>query len=165
MEKKPDVEPILASPVLCALQEAVEGECHQLESKDIVEKVEFSLWATPTVNILKANGTTWSCGEYAVTVNPRTPDSTFLSIQFPCLTMSLSSRKGQNDPASNSMSAHQKLSLEPDSQHFVTINIHCGLYWNKMLPFGIAPSPAIFSGPWTSFFKVLSMLQSFYMTF
>ena len=30
LEKKPDVEPILASPVLCALQEVVEGECHQL---------------------------------------------------------------------------------------------------------------------------------------
>ena len=63
----------------------------------------------------------------------------------------------------DSMNAHQKLPLEPDSQRFVTINTHCGLYWYKRLPFGIASFPAIFQQ--TSFFKVLSMLQPFYMTF
>ena len=42
------------------------------------------------------------------------------------------------------MNAHQKLPLEPDSQQFVTINTHCGLYWYKRLPFGIASSLAIF---------------------
>lgn len=42
------------------------------------------------------------------------------------------------------MKAHQKLPLEPDSQQFVTINTHCGLYWYKRLPCGIASSSAIF---------------------
>lgn len=96
LEKKPDVEPMLASPVPCAFQEAVGGEFHLLESKDIVEKVGFSLWATPMVHVPKADGTTWSCGDYAVTVNPR-----FNIPQYPIsLPMSLSSCKGQNDSAS-----------------------------------------------------------------
>lgn len=163
LEKKPDVEPILASPVLCTLQEAVEGACHQLESKYIVEKVEFSLWATPMVHVPKADGTTWSCGDYAVTVNPR-----FNIPQYPISLPDYVFVKPQGSKRSSkldSVNDHQKLPLEPDSQHFVTINTHCGPYWNKRLPFGIPSSPAIFSGPWTSFFKVLSMLQSFYMTF
>ena len=34
--------------------------------------------------------------------------------------------------------------LNPDSQQFITINIHSGLYQYKRLPFGIASSQAIF---------------------
>lgn len=56
-----------------------------------MEKVEFSLWATPMVQVPKADGTTWSCGDYAITVNPQ-----FKIPQYPIsLPMSLSSCKGQ----------------------------------------------------------------------
>ena len=41
-------------------------------------------------------------------------------------------------------SAYQQLPLDPDSQQYVTINTHCGLYCCKRLPFGIASSPGIF---------------------
>ena len=41
-------------------------------------------------------------------------------------------------------SAYQQLPLDPDSQQYVTINTHHGLYRYKGLPFGIASSPAIF---------------------
>ncbi|XP_015775672.1 PREDICTED: uncharacterized protein K02A2.6-like [Acropora digitifera] len=40
--------------------------------------------------------------------------------------------------------AYQQLPLDPDSQQFVTINTHRGLYRHKRSPFGIASSPAIF---------------------
>ena len=43
-----------------ALQEVVDAEYHGLESEGIVEKVEFSEWATPMVHVPKADGTTRS---------------------------------------------------------------------------------------------------------
>ena len=36
-----------------------------------MEKVEFSEWAIPMVHLPKADGTTRSCGDYAVTVSPQ----------------------------------------------------------------------------------------------
>ena len=87
LEMKPDARPKFckARPVPYALQEAVEAEYNRLESEGIVERVEFSEWATPMVRVPKADGTTRSCGDYAVIVNP---SFTSLSIQFPSRRMS-----------------------------------------------------------------------------
>ena len=53
---KPDARPKFckARPVPYALQEAVEAEYNRLESEGIVERVEFSEWATPMVHVPKA---------------------------------------------------------------------------------------------------------------
>ena len=67
-----DTAKILQSlPSTYALQPAVEDEYNRLEAEDVIEKVEFSYWATPMVHIPKADRTTRSCGDYAVTVNPQ----------------------------------------------------------------------------------------------
>ena len=70
---KPDAQPKFckARSVPSALQEAVDAEYHQLESIGIVEKVEFSGWATPMVCVPKADGITLSYGDYAVRANPQ----------------------------------------------------------------------------------------------
>ena len=70
---KSDAQPKFykARPVPYSLQEAVEAECSQLEAESIVEKVEFGEWATPMVHVPKSDGTTRSCKDYAITVNPQ----------------------------------------------------------------------------------------------
>ena len=141
---KPDARPKFckARPVPYALQEAVEAEYNRLESEGIVERVEFSEWATPMVHVPKADGTTRSCGDYAVTVNPQLhvpqypipiPEDVFLKM-----------RGGQRFTKLDLKSAYQQLPLDPESQQFITINTHRGLYRYKRLPFGIASSPALF---------------------
>ena len=144
LEMKPNAQPKFckAHPVPYDLQEAVEAEYHRLESEGVVEKVEFSEWATPMVHVPKADGTTRSCGDYAVTVNPQLHVPQY-PIPLPELVF-VKLREGQRFTKLDLKSAYQQLPLDPDSQQFVTINTHCGLYRYKRLPFGIASSPAIF---------------------
>ena len=126
LEMKPDARPKFCKARLVpyALQEAVEAEYGRLESEGIVEKVEFSEWATPMVHLPKADGTTRSCGDYAVTVNPQLhvpqnpiplPEDVFLKL-----------RGGQRFTKVDLKSAYQ-LPLDPESQRLVTINTHSGL--------------------------------------
>ena len=144
LEMKSDAQPKFckARPVPYAPQEAVEAEYSRLEAEGIVEKVEFSEWATPMVHVPKSDGTTRSCGDYAVTVNPQLnvpqypiplPEDVFVKLQG-----------GQRFTKLDLKSTYQQLPLDPDSQTFVTINTHRGLYRYKRLPYGIASSPAIF---------------------
>ena len=93
------------------------------------------------VHIPKADGTTRLCGDYAVTVYPQLnvpqlpiplPEVVFVKLQ------------GRKRFTKLDLKNAYQLPLDPDSQQFVTINTHHGLYQYKRLPFGIASSPAIF---------------------
>lgn len=136
MEIKRDAKPKFckACTVPYALQEALDAEYHRLETEGIAEKVEFSEWATPMVHVPKADGTTRSCGDYAVTVNPQLnvpqypiplPEDVFVKLQGRLQFTKLDLKN-----------AYQQLPLDPDSQQFVNINTHRGLYRYKRLPFG-----------------------------
>ena len=94
------------------------------------------------VHIPKSDGTTHSCGDYSVTVNP--------SLHVPQYPVPLTEdvfcnlAGGQRYTKLDLTSAFRQIPLDPQSQQYVTINTHCGLYRYKRLPFGIASSPAIF---------------------
>ena len=131
-----------ARPVPYSLLDAVNEEYDRLERQGIVEKIEFSEWATPMVHIPKSDGTTRSCGDYAVTVNPQLyvphypiplPEEVFHKL-----------RGGQLFTKLDLKNAYQQLLIDEDSLPYVTINTHRGLYRYTRLPFGIASSPALF---------------------
>ena len=50
------------------IEEKFNAELDRLQQEGIIEPVEFSEWATPTVPVLKSNGSLPICGDYKVTV-------------------------------------------------------------------------------------------------
>ena len=52
-----------------AIQSKYEDALEKLVAEDIMEKVEHSEWASPTVPIVKGNGDLTVCGDYSITIN------------------------------------------------------------------------------------------------
>ena len=94
------------------------------------------------VHVRKSDGSTRSCGNYAISVNPQ--------LKVPSYPIPLPEdvfhkfRGGQLFTKLAAKNSYQQLPLDDESQEFVTINTHSGLYRYTRLPFGIASSPAIF---------------------
>ena len=57
-------------PVPFSLKPAVDRELQRMEDESIIERVEFSDWATPLVCTPKTDCTVRVCGDNKVTVNP-----------------------------------------------------------------------------------------------
>ena len=125
-----------------AIKDAIGKEIERLESSGVLEKVEFSKWATPIVPVPKKDGSFRLCGDYKVTLNPALevdqhplpkPEEIFASLAG-----------GQSFSKLDLSQAYQQLPLDAASSELVTINTHLGLYRYTRLPFGVASAPAIF---------------------
>ncbi len=141
---KPDAEPkfFKPRPVPYSMQEKVGKELDRLEKNGIIEKIDFSDWAAPTVDVIKPSGALRMCADFKVTINPQinvdqyplpTPEDLFNRL-----------RGGKFFTKLDMREAYSQLPVHIDSQKYLVINTIKGLYKYKRLPFGISSAPAIF---------------------
>ena len=66
-----DEKPVFIEPrvVPFTIHSKYEEALEKLVEEDIIEKVEHSEWASPTVPVIKPNGDLRICGDYSVTIN------------------------------------------------------------------------------------------------
>ena len=66
-----EANPVFIKPrvVPFAIRSKYEEALEKLVAEDIIERVEHSEWASPTVPIVKPNGDLRICGDYSVTLN------------------------------------------------------------------------------------------------
>ncbi|KAI2647716.1 hypothetical protein H4Q32_024734 [Labeo rohita] len=114
-------------PVPYALREAVEKELDGLEKAGIVSKIDRSDWAAPIVVVPKSDKSIRICGDYKVTINRNLEEETYPLPNTEDLFVKLAGELSKLDLAH----AYQKLKLDQNSEKYLTINTHRGLYNTK----------------------------------
>lgn len=140
---KPGHVPIFqkARTVPLKLRSEVEGALKELESTGVIEKVEFSDYASPIVPVRKQNGSLRVCGDFRK-INEILHESKF---PLPNMAELISNVSGHQFYTKLDLkNAYLQIEVVPDDCKYLVINTHLGLYKYLRLPFGIHSSPAIF---------------------
>ena len=131
-----------ARPVPYALRQKVEEELDRLESQGVVKKVERSDWASPIVCVPNKDGSIRICGDFKVSINRVLLDNPYPLPDTEDVFATLGG--GTVFSKIDLSNAYQQMELTADSQHYLTVNTHKGLYAYQRLTYGIASAPAIF---------------------
>ena len=131
-----------ARPVPYAIHDKYIAALDKLEADGIIEKVAHSDWASPTVPVIKPDGSIRICADYSTTINAHS-----VCEQYPLPTLEeLLSRIGTGSTFTklDLSQAYHHLELAPESRKYTTINTVKGLYQYTRLPFGIHSAVSIF---------------------
>lgn len=141
---QPGAQPVFckARPVPYSLKEAVEKELDRMEKEGIVSKVDRSQWGAPIVVVPKADKSIRICGDYKVTINSQLEVETYPLPNTEDLFATLAGGKWFSKL--DLSHAYQQLRLDKDSEQYLTINTHRGLYRYHRLSYGVASAPSIF---------------------
>ena len=131
-----------ARPVPYAVKEKVDREIERLEHEGVIKKVESTEWASPIVCVPKRNGTIRICGDFKVSVNPVLISNPYPLPNAEDLFATLAG--GKIFSKLDLSNAYQQLELTEESQKYLTINTHQGVYAYHRLTFGIATAPSTF---------------------
>jgi len=131
-----------ARKVPYAIQHKVEEALKKMESDGILRKVQTASCAAPIVPIEKKSGGMRICGDFRVTYNKCSSPAVYPIPRIDDLHASL---RGCTVFSTLDMSqAYHQLPIHPDSQKWLTINTHLGLYTFLRCPNGIHTAPALF---------------------
>ena len=132
-----------ARSVPYAMREKVEAELDRLVVEGTLVPVEYSDWATPIVAVVKSDlKSVRICGDFKVTVNPV---SQLHRYPIPKIEDIFATLEGGKTFTKLDLSqAYRQLKLDAESQEYLVINTHKGLFHYTRLPFGISSAPGIF---------------------
>ena len=120
----------------------IENSLQELESKNIVSKVEHAGdWASPIVPVIKPNGEMRICVDFKY-LNTQTSINTFPLPKLDDILANLGSC--QYIFKLDLKNAYLQLSVSENSQQYLVMNTHLGLYKFHRLPFGLSSAPGIF---------------------
>ena len=128
--------------VAFAVKVSVEEELHCLEKDGVLVKLDHSEWAAPIVTVPKKDGKIRICGDYKVTINPILEVDQYPQPRPTDLFATLAG--GKYFSKLDLSQAYNQIQVDAESQIFLAINTHRGLYRYTRLPFGVASAPAIF---------------------
>ena len=132
-----------ARTVPYAMREKVESELDRLVAEGTLEPVEYSDWAAPIVAVVKSDrNSVRICGDFRVTVNPV---SKLHRYPIPKIEDIFATLEGGKIFTKLDLSqTYQQLKQDAESQKYLVINTHKGLFRYTRLPYGVSSAPGIF---------------------
>ena len=132
-----------ARPVPYALQSKVESTLLKMEKDGVIERVTSAVSAAPTVVVgKKESDEVRVCGDFSVTYNACANVETYPMPQIEDMHSAL--RGCTVFSVLDMKQAYHQIPIAKESQPYLTINTHIGLFSFKRLPNGIHSGPAIF---------------------
>ena len=128
-----------------AMVDQVEQEYDRLVEADILYPVDHSHWATPVVNVSKADGSIRVCGDYKA-VNQLIEDDPYKlpSIQDLFAKLAQEGTSPKVFSVLDLTGAFNQLLLDEEASKILVLNTHKGLLGTKRLTFGVKVAPAKF---------------------
>ena len=119
----------------------VESALRKLEEAKIIERVDFSEYASPIVPVRKSDGSIRVCGDFS-RLNKILHETKF---PLPNNSELVSKVSGYKYYSKLDMkNAYLQIEVDPEDRKYLVINTPLGLYKFLRLPFGLHSSPAIF---------------------
>ncbi|CAB4000179.1 Retrovirus-related Pol poly from transposon [Paramuricea clavata] len=132
-----------ARPVPYAIQTRVESALLKMEKDGVIERVSSAVSAAPIVTVGKKDGDEVRvCGDFSVTYNACAEVETYPMPKIEDMHSAL--RGCQVFSVLDLKQAYHQIPISTESQKYLTINTHLGLFAFKRLPNGIHSGPAIF---------------------
>ena len=132
-----------AKAVPYSMRVKVEEELQRLVEEGTLEPVEYSDWAAPIMAVVKSDRKSVRiCGDFRMTVNPAAKLNRYPIPKVTDLFATL--ERGKVFTKLDLSQAYQQLTLDAESQKYLVINTHKGLFRYTRLPFGISSAPGIF---------------------
>ena len=132
-----------ARPVPYAIQTRVESALLKMEKNGVIERISTAVSAAPIATVGKKDGDEVRvCGDFSVTYNACAEVETY---PMPKIEYMHSALRGcQVFSILDLKQAYHQIPISTESQKYLTINTHLGLFAFKRLPDGIHSGPAIF---------------------
>jgi transposase InsO family protein len=148
-----------ARPIPFSMKTRVEKELHKLESAGVIEKIQFSDWATPIVPVVKPSGSIRVCGDYKITINKVVKLDRY---PLPLVDEILTKLSGGKYFTKLDLSqAYHQIQLDEESRKFTVINTPFGLYQYLRLPYGASPCVGLFQRAMENLLKGLPGVSVF----
>ena len=129
-------------PLPFALRSKVDEELDRLQGLGVILPVQFADWAAPIIPVQKGDGKMRLCGDYKVTINTAIKQDKYPIPRIEELFASLAG--GKSFSKLDLSHAYLQVPLDTQSQKYVTIATHKGLFQYTRLPFGVSSAPSCF---------------------
>ena len=122
--------------------EVIERELDRLQELDVIEKVNHTDWASPTVYIKKKNGKIRVCADFSTGLNDCLKEHNYPLPSPQDIFAKLNA--GKIFSKIDLSDAYLQIKVNDECSRLLCINTHMGIFRLKRLPFGLKVAPALF---------------------